>query len=91
MKLVALEDIKKKNEYILAFKVCCNKYVPSVCYSVEADNGIFMVNQHGVILPYHAFGYIETGKNMFGMSNKVMITFNDYMECQKWCNKQNGF
>ena len=91
MKLRALEDFNNKNEYILAFQLCGGKYVPSICYPVYADNGLFFVNHHHIILPYHAFSYIETGENMFGMTNKLMIVFNDYMECQAWCNKQNRF
>ena len=89
MKLRSLEDFNNKNEYILALKICNGKYGPCVCYPVYADNGLFFVNQCGVILPYHVFSYVENGKDIFGNSNKFMITFDKYMECNDWCLNQN--
>lgn len=90
MKLRSIEDFDNKKEYVLALRACNGKYTPCVCYPVYADNGLFFVNKYGVILPYHAFVYIENGKDMFGNSDKFMITFENYFKCNDWCKTQNS-
>lgn len=94
MKLVSFSDIKKSTPnkvYYVALKTCNGKYFPKeVFLYADYDDFIYKLQtKDGIILPFSAFAYVENGKDMFGNSDKFMITFNKYMECNEWCLNQN--
>lgn len=96
MKLIKFTDIfdntNPQKAYFVALKTCNGNYFPRkvFLYCDYDDFKYKFQTDDGIILPLDAFAYVEAGADMFGNTEKFMMTFETYMKCNEWCLEQNN-